>query len=435
MATEPNLTRITPREQGEFAGEGGEFSGAEIGNKVGGEVANNTQAPSVATRKATNSNEFAKTKFDLATPPQRACTQGKKRASPPQPKVSFLLVTYNQENYIRPAIDSILQQDYENFEVIVSDDCSSDGTFAAASAVTDPRVKVVKTPYNGGVGANLNFAFSHASGDVVVLCGGDDLVLAHFTTRVLQALKEGADAVYSNFSEIDSHGNRAQTLNFVYENATPAKLLRKAFLHANIMPSPAMVLTREAAEAVFELSFSLVNYEDYALHTRLLLAGFKPRFLEEKLVLYRVTKEGVSHNSSAKIRARLEEKALMDLFLQADLELVKQMFEGEIASLGYTPTQRSKTLFLALMALDSDNDKKREWGYETAVKFLATRENFELAHAEFGLSFKEFLTYAERVKPNDAKYHAKYLKYTRLFKIFATLTAVLAVSLVAVLAF
>lgn len=421
MTTELNLTPATPRTQGEFAGEGGE-------------VADSTQAARETAREFANGNELVKTKFGFY-PPQTACTQEKKRVLPPQPKVSFLLIAYNQEHYIRQAIDSILQQDYENFEVIVSDDCSSDGTFVAAAEVGDPRVKVVKTPYNGGVSANLNFAFSHASGSVVVLCGGDDLVLPHFTTRVLQALNEGADVVYSNLAEIDSQGNRVQMLNFVYENAAPAKLLRKAFLHANIMPSPAMALTREAAQAVFELSFSLVNYEDYALHTRLLLAGFKPRFLEEKLVLYRVTSAGVSHSSAARIRERLEEKALMDLFLQADLQTVKEMFADEISLLGYAPTQRSKTLFLAVMALQSDNDKKREWGYETAVKFLATRENFELARAEFGLSFKEFLTYAERVKPNDVKYHVKYLKYTRLCKILSVVVVVLAVSLAASLAF
>ena len=92
------------------------------------------------------------------------------------PKVSVMIPTYNQEKYIAQAIESVLSQDYENIEIVIADDCSSDRTGEIAQIYqSDPRVKYYRNEKNlGRVGNYRNTLYSHTTGDWVVNLDGDD---------------------------------------------------------------------------------------------------------------------------------------------------------------------------------------------------------------------------------------------------------------------
>lgn len=91
------------------------------------------------------------------------------------PKVTINIPTYNQEKYIARAIESCLKQDYPNLEIIVSDDCSTDETFAIAKRYEGDIVKVCKTLKNIGRVANYRYTLQNlSSGDWVVNLDGDD---------------------------------------------------------------------------------------------------------------------------------------------------------------------------------------------------------------------------------------------------------------------
>lgn len=92
------------------------------------------------------------------------------------PKVSVMIPTYNQENYIAQAIESVLMQDYENLEIIISDDCSTDKTGEIAQKyASDSRVRYIRNPRNlGRVGNYRNTLLRHTTGEWVVNLDGDD---------------------------------------------------------------------------------------------------------------------------------------------------------------------------------------------------------------------------------------------------------------------
>ncbi|MBL8025483.1 MAG: glycosyltransferase family 2 protein [Fibrobacteres bacterium] len=95
-------------------------------------------------------------------------------------KVSILIPSYNQSKYLIAAIDSALQQDYENLEVIVSDNCSTDDTLTHVSRYTaDNRFKFYRNEENIGMGANAHKLFSYAKGDFALFLPGDDLLLCN----------------------------------------------------------------------------------------------------------------------------------------------------------------------------------------------------------------------------------------------------------------
>ena len=128
------------------------------------------------------------------------------------PHVSVGLPVYNGEEFLREAIESVLAQSFTDFELILSDNASTDGTEAICREYTaaDARVKYVRHPKNIGAAGNHNYVFSVTSGEFFHWMAHDDVLGPDFLSTCLQAI-EGASAepsiVYPNFVFIDDEGN------------------------------------------------------------------------------------------------------------------------------------------------------------------------------------------------------------------------------------
>ncbi len=113
------------------------------------------------------------------------------------PLLSVSIPTYNQESYIGRAIESVLAQDYPHVEVVVSDDCSTDGTLQAAQRYAGGKVKVTSTPRNLGRVANYRRClYELTSGDWAVNLDGDDYYdETTFFSAAMEALADHPQAV------------------------------------------------------------------------------------------------------------------------------------------------------------------------------------------------------------------------------------------------
>ncbi|MBP3818131.1 MAG: glycosyltransferase [Butyrivibrio sp.] len=104
------------------------------------------------------------------------------------PKVSFCLLTYNQEEYIEDAMQAAFNQDYGNMELIVSDDCSTDATVAIIRKMIteysgNHSVRLNVNKHNIGIRENVNkVLYELSSGDIVLLAAGDDVSLPNRTS-------------------------------------------------------------------------------------------------------------------------------------------------------------------------------------------------------------------------------------------------------------
>lgn len=95
-------------------------------------------------------------------------------------KYSILVPTWNKLEYLKHTLDSIINQDYKNFELIISDDFSTDGTSDYLSHLKDKRVKVVKPPFKLTQAKNYEFILGYATGEWISIIGDDDGVLPNF---------------------------------------------------------------------------------------------------------------------------------------------------------------------------------------------------------------------------------------------------------------
>lgn len=96
------------------------------------------------------------------------------------PKYSVILPTYNSINYLPTCIDTILSQKYTNFELIISNNCSTDGTSEYLESLNDPRITIYHPETFLTLGDHWNFAISKASGEWLICLGSDDGLLPFF---------------------------------------------------------------------------------------------------------------------------------------------------------------------------------------------------------------------------------------------------------------
>ncbi len=105
------------------------------------------------------------------------------------PKVSIVLPTYNGAKYIRQSIDSCLKQTYENIELIVVDDASSDDTPEIVRSYKDVRLKYIRHEKNRGLPASLNTGFQEAPGEYLSWTSDDNYYAANAVEKMLNYLK------------------------------------------------------------------------------------------------------------------------------------------------------------------------------------------------------------------------------------------------------
>ncbi len=102
-------------------------------------------------------------------------------------KISVIVPVYNSEAYLENCLNSIIQQTYQNLEIILVNDGSTDGSAAICQRykIQDPRVKVYHKP-NGGVGSSRNRALEAVTGDYILFVDNDDwLELDHIESYII----------------------------------------------------------------------------------------------------------------------------------------------------------------------------------------------------------------------------------------------------------
>ena len=95
-----------------------------------------------------------------------------------RPKINVFMLTYNQEMLVVDSIDSIINQTYTNWELLIGDDCSTDNTVKIIEKYTDlypEKIKLIKNNINLGITGNCNNLIKYCDGDYIVFIGGDDL--------------------------------------------------------------------------------------------------------------------------------------------------------------------------------------------------------------------------------------------------------------------
>jgi succinoglycan biosynthesis protein ExoO len=119
------------------------------------------------------------------------------------PEVSIIIPTYNSESYIAKALESVFQQTYSNFEIILIDDASTDSTLEIARNFKDRRLKIIANQQNHGVSYGRNCGINAAKGNWIAVLDSDDWYAPQRLEKLLKvAQQENADMVGDNLNLI-----------------------------------------------------------------------------------------------------------------------------------------------------------------------------------------------------------------------------------------
>lgn len=131
-----------------------------------------------------------------------------------RPLITFALISYHDERYIREAVEGALAQTYRPLEIILSNDCSADRTFEimknmAARYRGPHRLVLNRNKQNQGTGGHINKIMELSRGEIVVIAAGDDISYPERTARLYEVIRKGGGrikSVYSNAVLIDETG-------------------------------------------------------------------------------------------------------------------------------------------------------------------------------------------------------------------------------------
>lgn len=120
--------------------------------------------------------------------------------------VSIIMPSYNTGGYIKKSVESVLAQTYENWELIIVDDCSTDNTDEVIAQLSDPRIRYLKNEKNSGAAVSRNKALREAKGRWIAFLDSDDLWAPEKLEKQIQFMKRNEyHFSYTCYEEIDEH--------------------------------------------------------------------------------------------------------------------------------------------------------------------------------------------------------------------------------------
>ncbi|MBD1922293.1 glycosyltransferase family 2 protein [Microcoleus sp. FACHB-831] len=217
------------------------------------------------------------------------------------PKVSICIPTFNRVNLLHFAIESVMKQTYEDFELIICDDGSTDGTPELMSQYKDSRIRYIRHQKNIGKSNNMRSGYEAASGQYFIKFDDDDRLTPQFIARTAAILDKDSniDFVGTDHWIIDINNirneektqqnsrqwGRANLNAGVVENLLEVVFIKQSFQIG------ATLFRRQTLQEVGFMLPNIQNCEDNDLFVRLALAGKKGYYLPELLMEYRVHAE------------------------------------------------------------------------------------------------------------------------------------------------
>ncbi|EGK8090632.1 glycosyltransferase [Campylobacter lari] len=224
-----------------------------------------------------------------------------------KPLVSVIMPTFNREDYVSFAIESILNQSYLNFEFIIIDDCSTDSTYSIIQeyAKNDNRIVVLRNERNKGIVYSLNSCIEICKGKYIARMDDDDVSLPERIKRQVDVMEENSDITVagSYFKPIGEDENIDFFGNWV--NVCEYDMIKLKMMFECPICHPTVMIRAEFLKNYnLAYSYKYQYAEDYRLWADIIQKGGKIINIPEILLLYRISNSSISRN---KLTSKLQQ--------------------------------------------------------------------------------------------------------------------------------
>ena len=283
------------------------------------------------------------------------------------PKVDILLATYNGEKYIKEQVESILNQTYENIQIIISDDCSTDNTRQVLKEYeNNEKIKVFYQEKNLGYVKNFEFLLKQVKSNLYMLSDQDDVWKKEKVEKFVEKIEsEKLDLVFGDLEVVDENLNTLyksynRYMHLIHKIKKYQKDYRLQYLY-NCMTGCTIISRKNWIDKVLPLpTNSKYMIHDYWLGLVIALNG-KVGYIEEPYILYRQHgKNQVGSKKASKTASKLEEVRNISINTRIGTfetyVMHEEIFDEKLRK------QNKKALEYFKMLKNKKNFNFRQWG-------------------------------------------------------------------------
>ncbi len=258
--------------------------------------------------------------------------------------ISIIMPVYNGERYLSLAINSVINQSFDNWELFVIDDGSVDNSKDVILSYSDKRINFIQKK-NGGQASARNLGLQYSKGKFIAFLDCDDFWEENFLKSQVEILNKGFDLVFSNgfvlngFQMSRSKLNPGEGIYWGYTGFVK-------FINGNFfIPTSSVLVSRKLLFAVglFDENLNIKNAEDFDLWGRLFLQGCKAFGNSETLINYRI------HSNQSSLDDYSNQKSVLNSLFKFTLcyELYRDLYLAILSRVFTLKTYKDK-LFLQL---------------------------------------------------------------------------------------
>jgi glycosyltransferase involved in cell wall biosynthesis len=315
------------------------------------------------------------------------------------PRVSIVIPAYNHEKYVRECVQSALDQTYQDFEIVITDDGSTDGTVNVIKEFDDSRIQLYTHADNKGACIAHNNCIQKAAGEYIAVLSSDDAWEPTKLAKQVNYLDEHPEigAVFTKVAFVDESSNLIRPEHypnyyiFEKDNRSRYGWLREFFLRGNCLCHPSILIRKKCYDDIGLYDERMASLPDLDMWVRLCFKH-EIHIIDEKLVRFRTRADEA--NASGKrlpniVRGYFEYKQILNHYLAiTDKELLLSIFPEATK---YGPVENEYIpYFLSMLALSVEHHSKRLWGLEVLYNLLGKDTNAMNIEKKCGFRYLDF---------------------------------------------
>lgn len=331
-------------------------------------------------------------------------------------KVSVIISAFNHEKYVAKSIESILNQTFLDFELIVIDNGSTDSTNKIIRSFQDPRIKVFQIKKNIGFGFALNYALNKTRGEYISLFSSDDICSPDKLEKQVKYLDENHEvgAVFSQAQMIDEEGNilpdHYYDQVFEQKNKNRFEWLNYFFYNGNCICFPSTLIRKSVYKQIQFENEALAQLHDFDTWIRLC---FKKNIyiFSEKLVKFRIRSGNLNAGSDTienKIRSMFEFGHILKNYLKINSikEFIKIFPEAKEKYI-LVNDRELIPFYLARLALEVKHIFHQKFALDILFDLLQNNKIISKLNSKYNFDYTDFI----RLTGEHDIYHVNHLAY------------------------
>lgn len=318
------------------------------------------------------------------------------------PTVSIVIPSYNHEKYLHECINSVLLQSFQDFEIIVTDDFSSDNSVELIKSIYDERIHLHCFTRNKGGAATLNNCIINSKGKYIAVLNSDDIFYHNKIEKQVNFLNTHSDiaAVFGLPKIIDENGYPLTNKNhhtyniFKQKNRSRFEWLNRFFYKGNCLCHPSVLIRRDCYDKIGLLDCRLAQIPDLDFWIRLCL-HYEIYILQEYLIKFRVLSNEMNSSGlrpDTYRRCQYEFQQVLNNYLQIDsVSHFQQIFPNSKSFNIQLHENHLIPFFLAKIALEGPQYQHKIFGVNILFNLLENEESSEEIMKRFGFTHKSFI--------------------------------------------